>query len=242
MHLLLQVAMRLVVLRLHRRLVARAVPPFHWTMGPGRVGVGQPMVNPMLMTDTINAMVQGVAVALPVRALKAMIGEPRVELRGHSHHHVPEELRGPQLVGVGMQLGIGTRTGAVDRAQEEALTCCCADLGTVAGAGADWRGLHPLLCRLLAGRLRYAAHTMPLQTTLEGRSGQVRACRVQGLEAVIQGQPQVAMKGHAEGGFRARQARRAALVRPPGGLMPRRACLPLYYCLGGYLIALGPLC
>ena len=183
---LLQVDMRLVVIRCHRSLCARAVHPFPWASGPGMVGCGHPTVDPMRMTDTIKDMGKGVDVAFTFRALNAMLGEPRVDLLGHRRPHVPEELRGHHGVGVGVQLGIGNLTGAGDRDTEGALACFRADLGHVDGAGADRRGLKPLLCRRLAGQSRSAAHTMPRQTTMSCRSGQVRSCRVQGIEAVIQ--------------------------------------------------------
>jgi hypothetical protein len=115
MQLLFQVDMSLVVIRFHWSRFERAVHPFHLAIGPGMVGFGQPMVDTMLMTDTIKAMVKGVDVAFTVRELTAMIGEHRVDLLGHSSHHVPEELSGHHCVGFGVQLGISKLAGAVDR-------------------------------------------------------------------------------------------------------------------------------
>jgi hypothetical protein len=154
MQLLFQVDMSLVVIRFHWSLFERAVHPFPLALGPGMVGFGQPMVDTMLLTDTIKAMVKGVAVAFTVRELHAMIGEHRVDLLGHSRHHVPEELSGHQCVGFGVQLGLSKLAGAGDRDNEGELAFFRAALCNVDVEVADRLGLKPLLFRLLAGHIR----------------------------------------------------------------------------------------
>jgi hypothetical protein len=161
MPVLCPVVMGLVVLRLHGGLFAWAVHPVHLASGPGLVRVGQPMIPTMLMTDASQARLQGLAIALPIGALEAMIRAHRVDLVGSGGHHVPSELRGDQLVGFFMPLGIGTRTGAVTGDTQGAHAFCRADRGDIEMAGADRIGLQRLLPRLLAGPVRSTVDAMP---------------------------------------------------------------------------------
>jgi hypothetical protein len=89
MQMLFQVVMGLVVILFHGGIFARTVHTFHLAIGPGMVGFGQPMVNTMLMTDAIKDMVQGLAIALPIGELDAIIGEHRVDLLRYGSHQGP---------------------------------------------------------------------------------------------------------------------------------------------------------
>jgi len=71
-----------VVIPFHGGLFERTVHPFHLTIGPGMVGFGQPMVNPMITTDAIKDMLKGIDIALAIGELDAVIGEHRVDLLG----------------------------------------------------------------------------------------------------------------------------------------------------------------
>ena len=82
MQMLFQVVMGLVVILFHGGLFERPVHPFDLAIGPGMVGLGQPMVNPMLMTHAIKEMVKGVHIACAIRELDAVIGQHRVDLVG----------------------------------------------------------------------------------------------------------------------------------------------------------------
>ena len=72
--------MGFVVIPFHGGLFERTVHPFHLAIGPGMVGFGQPLVNPMLMTDAIKDMGKGIDIVLPRGKLDAVIGEHRVDL------------------------------------------------------------------------------------------------------------------------------------------------------------------
>jgi hypothetical protein len=89
MQLLFQVVMGFAVRLFHGGLFEGAIHPFYLAIGPGMVGCGQPMVNTMLMTDTIKDMVQGIDIAHPIGKLDAVIGEQRVDLVGHGSNQVP---------------------------------------------------------------------------------------------------------------------------------------------------------
>ena len=80
---LFQVVMGVVVILFYSSLFERTVHPFHLAIGPGMVGLSQPMVNPMFITDAIKDMVEGVDIALPIRELDAVVGEYCVDRIGN---------------------------------------------------------------------------------------------------------------------------------------------------------------
>jgi hypothetical protein len=112
---LIQVVIGLGVLRFHGGIFERPVHPFRLAMGPGPVELGQPLVNPMLMTVAIQALVNGVYCVLPMGTREAVIGAHRVDPRGSGSHQVPEERRGDHVVGFCLPFGIGTLPGAANR-------------------------------------------------------------------------------------------------------------------------------
>src|SRR5262245_65992935 len=57
-----QGAMGLVVVLFHGSILERAVHAFHWPVRPGMVGLGEPMVDTMLLTDAIKHMLNGIAI------------------------------------------------------------------------------------------------------------------------------------------------------------------------------------
>ena len=77
-----QVVMSFVVILFHGGLLARTVHPFDWAIGPGMVGLVQPMVKTMLMTHAIKEMMKGVHIACASRELDAVIGQYRVDRVG----------------------------------------------------------------------------------------------------------------------------------------------------------------
>jgi hypothetical protein len=89
LQMLFQVVMSLIVILFHGGLFERAVHPFDLAIGPGMVGCGQPMVNPMLMTDAIKDMMKGLDIALPIGKLNTVIGEHRVDLVGYGGYQIP---------------------------------------------------------------------------------------------------------------------------------------------------------
>lgn len=84
-----QVVMSCVVILSHGGFFERPVHPVHLTLGPGMVGCGQPMVNPMLMTNAFKEMLQSVNLAVASRELDAVIGQHRVALVGDRGYQVP---------------------------------------------------------------------------------------------------------------------------------------------------------
>ena len=83
-----QVVMGLVVILVHRGVFECAVHPFHLAVRPRMVGFGQPMVDARLLADAIKDMLKGVAIALAVGELDAVISQDGVNLVGHNGHQV----------------------------------------------------------------------------------------------------------------------------------------------------------
>jgi hypothetical protein len=69
-----QVVMDLVGICFHNGLFECAVHAFDLAIGPRMVGFGEPMVDALLLTDTIHAMIKGIDIALAVGELDALIG------------------------------------------------------------------------------------------------------------------------------------------------------------------------
>jgi hypothetical protein len=82
----------------------------------------------------------------------------------------------------------GKFAGAVNGDIEVELALGGLNLGDVDMKIADRIGLEFSLPRLVAFNLREAADPMPLQTAMQGRTGQVRDGRLQRIEAIVERQ------------------------------------------------------
>jgi hypothetical protein len=74
--------MGFVVIPFHGGLFERTVQPFHLAIGPGMGAFEQPLVKPIVTTDALKDLVQGLDSALPMGEPDAVIGEHRVALLG----------------------------------------------------------------------------------------------------------------------------------------------------------------
>jgi hypothetical protein len=144
----------LIVILVHGGVFAGAVHPFYLAIGPGLVGLGQPMVDAILMTDAIEDMLKGIAITPPVRELEAIIGQHGVDLVWYGGNQVLKELRGHHFVGLFMQLGIGQFAGTVNGDKQGGLAFFRSDLRRIDREVTNRGGLELLLCGLLAGRVR----------------------------------------------------------------------------------------
>jgi len=71
-----------------------------------------------------------------------------------------------------------------------------ADLSNINMEVADRVAFEGLLAGFVAGDLQQSADPMMFETSMEGRPGQVRDSRLQGIEAVVQRQPRVLAEGN----------------------------------------------
>lgn len=67
------------------------VHPFNLTVGPGMIGLCQPMFDPIRLADHVKAHwpgVDGIAVARLLCKLNTIVGQDRMDLVGHSFQKV----------------------------------------------------------------------------------------------------------------------------------------------------------
>jgi hypothetical protein len=178
--------MGLIVILFHGGVFERAVHAFHLAIRPGMVGFGEAVLDAILLADALKDMLKGVDIALAVGELPAVIGEHGVELVGDGGHQVAEELGGDHVVGFFVQLGIGKFTRPVNGDQQVELAFFRADLRDVDMDVAQGIGLELFLRRFLAFPIRHAVDAVPLQAAMESGSSQLRQCRLQGIQAIVE--------------------------------------------------------
>src|SRR4029077_20988567 len=105
---------------------------------------------------------------------------------------------------------------AIDRHEEVELTLPGTNLGDVDVKVADWVAFERLLGDLVAGDLRQPADAVTLEASMQGRPGQVRNGRLQGIEAVVERQPRMLSEGDDDSLFLGRQDCRARAFGPMG--------------------------
>jgi hypothetical protein len=111
---LFQVLMRLVIVFLDRGFFSCPVHALYLPIGPGVIGVREPVFNGMFITDTGNDMFEGLLVLFPVGELDTVIGQKGMEAIGHGRDQLTEALCSDRCRGAWMQLRIGELRGAVD--------------------------------------------------------------------------------------------------------------------------------
>src|SRR4029077_16424218 len=102
---------------------------------------------------------------------------------------------------------------AIDRHEKVELTLPGTNLGDVDVKVADWVAFERLLGNLVAGDLRKPADAVTLEASMQGRPGQVRNGRLQGIEAVVERQQRMLAEGDDDSLFLGRQDCRARSFR-----------------------------
>src|SRR5437588_8379824 len=94
-------------------------------------------------------------------------------------------------VGGRVQLGEGKLRRSVDRHEQIEVALFGADLGDVEVEVADRVAFEGLSGGRVASYLRYPADAVTLEASMQRRPGQVRDCRLQSIQAVVQRQQRV---------------------------------------------------
>ena len=89
------------------RLLDGPVHSLPLTIGARVVDLGQPMLDPMLVTDAIEDVVERLFVVGVVGNLDAVVGEYRVDGTGHSVDQIAQELRCDHLARFFVEFGRG---------------------------------------------------------------------------------------------------------------------------------------
>ena len=134
-------------------------------------------------------------------------------------------------VGGRVQLGKGKLRRPIDRHEEVELALLGANLGDVDVEVADRVALEGLFGGLVTGDLRQTADAVALEAAMQGRPGQVRDGRLQGIEAVVERQQRMLAEGDDDRLFLGRQDCRARRFRPHRGIVDEGPLAPLGNCL-----------
>lgn len=120
---LFQMLMRLVIVFLDWGFFSCSVHALDLAIGPGVIGVREPVFNGMFITDTCKDMCEGRFVVFPISDLDPVIGQNDMDAIGHGRDQMTEELCGGRFRGAWMQLRIGELRGAVDGHEWAELSC-----------------------------------------------------------------------------------------------------------------------
>lgn len=186
-----QLGRAVVVVSFDGCLFDRPVHPFDLAVGPRVFHPGEPMLDAMLVADPVEDVVEGVCVVRHIGELDAVIGQHCVDRIRDRLDQVARELGGDHLACSLVQFDKGELAGAVDRDEQAQLAFGRLYLCNVDVEVADRVGLEFALRFLVASHLGQPADPVPLQAAMQGRAGQMRDRRLQGIETVIQRQQRV---------------------------------------------------
>ena len=156
-----------VVEAFHGRILDRAVHPLDLTIGPGMLDFGEPVINLMLVADTVKDMRECGCVAFLVRELDAVIGQHDVDAVRNRSNKIAQEICGSHFPRFGMQFDISKLRRAVDADEEIKLAFSRLNFSNINVKVADGIGFERLFHRLVAGDFGQSADIMPLETTVE---------------------------------------------------------------------------
>ena len=179
--------MAVVMEALDGRVLDGSVHPFDLAIGPGMVGLGQPVLNPVCLTNHVEAHrpgIDGVPVPWLLRELDAVVGENGMDLVGHGLEHVLEELLGRLPVSRCNELGDRELGCPVDAHEEVELSLDGLHLGNVDVEEPDGVALELLALGLVTLDIRLARDAVTLQAAMQRRPCQMRDRGLQSVEAV----------------------------------------------------------
>lgn len=232
-----QLIMVVVVEAFDGRVLDNPVRPFDLAVDPRVIGLRQLVFDAICLANHVEARragVDGVPVPRLVCELDAVIGENGMNLVGHGFEHVLKELPGRLPIGLVDELGHGELARAVDPDEQiqlafGSLHLCDVDMKEAYGVALELRPL-----RLVALIIRQARDAMPLQASMQRRSGQVGDGGLQRIKTVIQRQERVPSKRDDHRFLRLGQNRQAWLRRSGRHILDRRTLALLRNGLGIY--------
>ena len=148
---LTKLLMGVVVVAIDRRLLQRAVHALHLPIRPRMIGFGQAMLNPVFGTDTVKQQREGVAVALPIGELDAIVGQDGMDFVGHSSNEMAQELGSHRSGHPLVQLSEGELGGAVNGDKQVQLAFFGLHFGNVEVKIADGIRLEAAFLRRFVG-------------------------------------------------------------------------------------------
>jgi hypothetical protein len=236
---LFQVLMGLIIVFFDRGFFESSIHTLHLAMSPGMMSFGQPMGDGVFLTDACKDVCEGIFILFPIRKLDAVIGEYGVKCVRNNCDTIAQELCRHSLERFSVQLGIGELRGAVDGDKHVSLAFFGAHFGNIDVEVANWVGLELFLLWRVTLDGWQAADAVPHQTTVKRRSRQARNGRLQGVQAIIQGEQRMPATRHDQRLFFLRQHRGMRLFRPHRRIVYMRPLLPFRDRLGIEVIPCG---
>src|SRR6516164_2244687 len=156
-----------------------SVHPLDLAVGPGMVGLGQPVLDVICITKHVEHVDAPPSrgpepVRRQVCELDAIVGEHGVDLVGDSFDQSFQEVGSCPAIGLRMQLGVGPLRCPVDRHEQIELALLSSYLSNIEMEVADRIGLELPFGGFVAPRFRQATDPMALEAPMQGRSREVR--------------------------------------------------------------------
>ena len=223
-----KVLLRFVEITTDRRLLDGSVHALDLTVGPWMPWFRQPVIDVAEHTGVFEGMGaeqlssthefldlrRAPCLAARIGEMGSIIGQDGVDLVGDRRRQTAQEIGCDAPAGARMELDEGELRGAVNRYKKVELSFFVANLSDVYMKIADRIGLELSRRGLLAVRVRQSTDTVPLQEAMQRRARQVWDCRLQRIEAIVEGQERMPPEGDDDRFLRRRKDRRLALPGP----------------------------
>jgi len=201
-------------------------------VGPGMVGLGQSMFDPMKETEPVEGMATEargwpLPVLRQIGELDAVVGEHGVDAIRNCFDERLEERGGGSHVGSLHEFNDGALRGAIDGYEQVEFALGGPHLSQVDVEEADRIGVELLLARRIALDLGQAAYAVTLQAPVQGRTGELRNRGLERIETVVERQQRVLAKSHDDGFLLDRQNRRPRNAWPRPAIHCGLPLLPL---------------
>ena len=183
--------MGFVVIPLDGRVLDGAVHPLGLSVGPGMIGLSQPMFNPVFCTYAVERVAaepggRARSVFWQIGELDSIVGEHDLDPVGHGGGEGLQEGARGLCISLVDELSDSKLGGAVDRYVEIELALRGLHFGDVDMKLADRIGLELALGRSFAFDLRQAGDPMTLKAAMQRRARQARDRRLQCVKAVVE--------------------------------------------------------
>ncbi len=208
-----QLIMAIVVEALDGRVLDGAVHALDLSVCPRMIDFREPVLDAVLVADPVEDGVEGVFVTGLVGELDSVVGQHRVDGVGNCGDEIAQELGRRHLARLLMEFGISKLGCPVDPNEQAQLAFCCLNLGDVDVEEADRISFELLADRLVAFDLRQAPDPMPLQAAMQRGPCQMRNCRLEGIQAIIERQERMLAEGDDDRFLLHRKHGRARFLR-----------------------------
>jgi len=172
----------------------RAIHSFNLAVYPRMPHLREAVFNPVLATNVVEDVREGVRIQGAVGELNAGVGQHGVDPVGRRLQQITQKLRRFHLARPLLQSHKGELRRAVNGNKEIQLALGRSDFGQIKVKISDGIPFEALLGRLVAADLRQVRDAVALWAPMQGRAAQMRDGRLQRVQAIVQRQQRVAAK------------------------------------------------